>query len=42
MQGLILICLTIIACLGILDKQSISILFGTIVGYAFAVSKEEA
>lgn len=40
LQALLLICLTIMACRGVLNEQSISVLFGTIVGYVYAVSKE--
>lgn len=40
LQIMILVCITILACMQILDKQSIMLLFGTIVGYAYAVSKE--
>lgn len=40
LQIIILICITILACLRILDKDSVMLLFGTIVGYAYAVGKE--
>lgn len=40
LQALILICITILACLDKIDSQSIMLLLGTIVGYAFAVAKE--
>lgn len=40
LQIIILICITVLAYVKILDKDSIMLLFGTIVGYAYAVSKE--
>jgi len=40
LQVLILICITVMACFGIFDADSISLVFGTIIGYAFAVAKD--
>jgi hypothetical protein len=40
LQGAVLVCFIIIACREILDKASITMIFGTIVGYAYATGKE--
>lgn len=40
LQIMILICITILSLAKILDRQSIMLLLGTIVGYAYAIGKE--
>jgi len=40
LQILILVCTTIMACIGILDSNSLNLVLGTIVGYAFATGKD--
>jgi hypothetical protein len=40
LQIAILISIVVLAYIKVLDKDAIILLFGTIVGYAFAISKE--
>jgi xanthine/uracil permease len=40
LQIIILICITVLACVGIFDADSIGLVFGTIIGYAFATAKD--
>ena len=40
LQVLILISTTIMACIGILDSNSLNLVLGAIVGYAFATGKD--
>jgi hypothetical protein len=40
LQIMILICITTLSLVKILDKDSIMLLLGTIVGYAYAVGKD--
>jgi xanthine/uracil permease len=40
LQAVVLIAICIVAKMGLFDKGSIQIIFGTIIGYAFATAKE--